>query len=122
MMFTHREVINKFFYNFSVAATFSLVSGELVVADVSELYNNGIIGEWHTPIYTRQYNTDRISSHPLLAGTVAGSIQAGKCKDPLHPRLIYSMVNMTKPHTTYRIGGYILLICTVLLLLKQLMN
>jgi hypothetical protein len=39
-------------FNFSVATTYSFVSGELVVADVSELYINGIIGEFYRLIYT----------------------------------------------------------------------
>jgi hypothetical protein len=49
-------------FNFSIAATFSLVSGELVVADISELYINGIIGECHTLRYTRQWSAPTPSS------------------------------------------------------------
>jgi hypothetical protein len=69
------------------------VSGELVVADVSELYNNGIIGEFYRLIYST-YEDSGLPPPPLLAGTVAGSIQAGKRKDTLIPAKY--MENMTK--------------------------
>jgi hypothetical protein len=54
------------------------VSGELVVADISELYINGIIGVFYNLYMYITYEDSGLPPPPLLAGTVTGSIQVVK--------------------------------------------
>jgi hypothetical protein len=65
------------------------VSGELVVADVSELYINGIIGECHVTHLDIQ--DSGLPPPLLLAATVTGSIQARKYKDSSSPLNIWEI-------------------------------